>query len=138
MCPTVCHPLPTTFTPSGWFCPDCDQPFPAATGPTRASRRPGDAPIRGRRTYLVRKSLAALGGRWDPAARLWWVPYPRLGDALSLAQYGDDALGHVPPSTGPVLWCCWECGAALTQVPRVPVEPDVVTSEAYWCGCTED
>lgn len=54
-------------------------------------------PIFGR-TYEVREALKELGGRWDPAGKVWMVPADQAEAARALV----DEQPHVPP--GAQLW----------------------------------
>jgi hypothetical protein len=38
-------------------------------------------------TYAIRHELKAMGGRWDPDLKCWWVPEDRAAEARRLIRH---------------------------------------------------
>lgn len=102
------------------------------------------APIRGTRTFQVRGILKQLGGRWQPTAKVWWVPVSGLNQAIEATESQTDPAGSDAAADDDLFqfeWQCWECGEPLRQqqwAAALAIKRKGVGQDDYWCGCTED
>lgn len=51
-----------------------------------ADRIPGDWKIVRWKTYGCKKELKAIGARWDPDLKLWWVAPEKVGEAKEIVE----------------------------------------------------
>lgn len=87
--------------------------------------------------FVEKDEAKALGARWDPAARRWFIPgghdssrFARwlpghAGFAVKPAELGSNPAGTVAAAVVGLHRTCYRCGAAITSVVGVLVPPDL-------------
>jgi hypothetical protein len=78
------------------------------------------------KTFPVKDQLRALGGRWSPENKGWFIPVHHADEARVLVRRGTG------PASTVQTYPCWECGVPYTPEEYLHRNGKL---EEWWCGC---